>query len=146
MPNIIFVNEGKTIEAEIGANIRTLAKKNGVQLYQGLDILFNCQGNGLCGTCRVEVVDGKGVSPMVPIEEGSMMGWIPFFVRSVQKNHRLACRMEVKGDCQIKTHPAIEIDAVATKERRRMVLAFGFFGGIFALMMVLMALDVVNLM
>ena len=146
MPNITFVNENKTVEAEIGTNIRTLAKKNGVQLYEGLDVLLNCQGNGLCGTCRVEVVDGKGVSPMAPIEEGSMMGWISFSVCSVPKNHRLACQMEVKGDCQIKTHPVYEIDAVATKARRRMVLALGFFGGIFAVMMAMMALDIVNLM
>jgi ferredoxin len=145
MPNITFINEEKKIETISGTNIRKLAKKNGIQLYRGIDILLNCQGNGLCGTCRVEVVDGKGVSPMKPIEEGSMMGWIPFYVRTVPKHHRLACQMDATNDCQIKTHPSYERDKQASKERRRMFFAWTFFGGIFTAMMIWMLLDMVQL-
>ncbi|MBM4165866.1 MAG: (2Fe-2S)-binding protein [Ignavibacteria bacterium] len=144
MPNTIFVNENKTVEQPGITNIRKLAMKNGVQLYSGIDVLLNCRGNGLCGTCRVEVLDGKGVSPMKPIEEGSMMGWIPFYVRSVPKHHRLACQMDAVNDCQIKTHPLYEIDRQASKERRQMFFAWSFFGGIFTAMMIWMLLDMVQ--
>ncbi len=145
MPNSVFVNEGKTLEVEQGTNLRKVAKKNGIQLYSGLDVLLNCQGNGLCGTCRVEIVDGKGVSPMEAIEEGSMMGWFPWMVRGVPKNHRLACQTSIKGDCQVKTHPPYEIDKQASKERRQMFAIWTIFGGIFTAMMLLMALDIVKL-
>ncbi|MBS4027943.1 MAG: (2Fe-2S)-binding protein [Ignavibacteriales bacterium] len=146
MPNIVFVNEGKTIEAVAGSNLRKVAGKNNIQLYSGLDVLLNCRGNGLCGTCRIEVVDGKGVSPMKPIEEGSMMSWFPWMVRSVPKNHRLACQSELTNDCQIKTHPQYSIDKEATKERMQMFGIWTVLGGIFTAMLGLMALDIVKLM
>ncbi len=146
MASVNFLNENKIIECEIGTNLRQLAYKNKINLYCKIDSFFNCRGNGLCGTCRVEVVDGKGVSPMQPIEEGSMMGWIPWYVRSVSKNHRLACQIEIKNDCQVKSHPEVTIDREATQERRKLFFAVSFFGGIFTIMMLFMLMDLIKIL
>src|SRR5262245_66673944 len=60
MPKITFVAEKKEIEVPAGSNLRTEARKAGIELhpwifkYPGL----NCMGNGLCATCRVLVKKG----------------------------------------------------------------------------------------
>lgn len=131
MPVITLQNEGKTIEAEEGANLRKTLLKNGVSPYKGLDKLLNCLGNGLCGTCRVEVADGKGVSPMTPLEESALVGFIPVYGRQIPKNVRLSCRATVKGDMTLRTYPEISIDWKLTKERLMMTAIWLFFGGTF---------------
>ena len=68
MPVLTLVNEGKTIEVKEGENLRKVLLKNGISPYVGKDKFLNCWGFGLCGTCRVEVVDGKGAPPMSPRE------------------------------------------------------------------------------
>ena len=74
MPIITLVNEGRTIEVTEGSNLRKVLLKHGVNPYVGKDKLLNCLGNGLCGTCRVEVVDGKGAPPMTAMEEAALPG------------------------------------------------------------------------
>jgi len=129
MPVITLQNEGKTIEVETGANLRKSLLKNGVSPYKGLDKVLNCLGNGLCGTCRVEVADGKGLSPQTPIEEGALVGFFPLYGRAIPKNVRLSCRATVTGDVTIRTYPEISIDWKLTKERLIMTAIWGFFGG-----------------
>ena len=86
MPVLTLPKEGRTIEVPQGANLRRSLRANGISPYSGIDRVLNCMGNGLCGTCRVEVADGKGASPMAPMEEGALVGFIPFYARSVPKN------------------------------------------------------------
>ena len=76
MPVITLVNEGKTLTVEQGTNLRKALLKNGVSPYVGKDKILNCLGNGLCGTCRVEVVEGKGAQNKVKrsIREGKLFG------------------------------------------------------------------------
>jgi len=129
MPIITLQNEEKTIEVPAGANLRKVLKQNGVSPYSGLDKVLNCMGNGLCGTCRVEVADGKGVSPMTPMEESALVGFFPLYGRSIPKNVRLSCRTTVTGDVALRTHPQISIDWKLTKERLIMSAVWTFFGG-----------------
>jgi len=129
MPLITLQTEGKTIEAPAGANLRKVLLQNGVSPYTGVDRLLNCMGNGLCGTCRVEVADGKGVSPMTPMEETALVGLFPLYGRSIPKNVRLSCRATVTGDVSLRTHPEISIDWKLTKERLAMSAIWLFFGG-----------------
>src|SRR5206468_4016936 len=110
MPVITLVNEGKAIEVAEGANLRKALLKNGINPYVGKDKLLNCRGNGLCGTCRVEVVDGKGAPSLTAMEEAALLGLVPLYARSVPKNTRLACRIEVAKDMSIKTYPKVAID------------------------------------
>src|SRR6185436_17182649 len=117
MPVLTLVNEGKTIEIPEGANLRKTLLKNGISPYKGKDKLLNCMGHGLCGTCRVEVVDGKGAPALTPLEESALLGLVPFYGRSVSINTRLACRIDVTKDMTIKTYPTVSIDPKLTKER-----------------------------
>ena len=142
MPVITLVNEGKTIEVIEGMNLRKALLKNGISPYVGKDKFLNCLGNGLCGTCRVEVVDGKGVPPMSALEESALLGLAPFYARAVPKNTRLACRIDVTKDIAIKTYPQATIDWNLTKERASMTAIWLFFGGIFMFFVVRMLVEI----
>ncbi len=142
MPVIALVNEGKTIEVPEGANLRKTLLKNGISPYAGIDRLLNCFGNGLCGTCRVEVVDGKGAPPMSALEESSLVGLAPFYGRAVPKNTRLSCRIEVTKDMSIKTYPRVAIDWVLTKERLAMTAIWTFFGGVLLYVVVRLLIEI----
>lgn len=145
MAVITLVNEGKTIEVPEGTNLRKALLKNGVSPYVGKDKILNCRGFGLCGTCRVEIVDGKGVPAMTDREEAALVGFIPFYARKIPKDVRLSCRINLNGDITVKTYPRIEIDPVLTKERLALTAIWTFFGGIFLLACILLVLDMVKL-
>jgi ferredoxin len=128
MPAVTLVNEGKTLEVPEGTNLRKLMLKNGISPYSGIDALLNCRGNGLCGTCRVEVVDGKGAPAMTALEESALISLLPVYGRSVPKNTRLSCRIDVMKDISIKTNPVVTVDWVLTKERIAMTAIWTLFG------------------
>lgn len=129
MPVITIVNNGKTIEVPEGANLRKALLKAGLSPYRGKDRFLNCRGNGLCGTCRVEVVDAKGPPPMSAFEEAALVGLAPFYARAVPKNVRLSCRIAVAKDLAIRMYPAVTIDWNLTKERISLLLIWLLFGG-----------------
>ncbi|HYQ86282.1 MAG TPA: 2Fe-2S iron-sulfur cluster-binding protein [Bacteroidota bacterium] len=135
MPIITLVNEGKTIEVAEGTNLRKALLKHGISPYVGKDRFLNCRGNGLCGTCRVEVVDGKGAPPMSALEEAALVGLVPFYARAVPKNVRLSCRIPVTKDMAIRTHPAVELDWNLTRERLALNAIWLTFGGAFLIVM-----------
>src|SRR5579859_6510511 len=58
MPTVEFLNEGKKVDCGQYANLRKVALLHNVPVYKGIDEKINCQGNGLCGTCIVEIVEG----------------------------------------------------------------------------------------
>ncbi len=136
MPVLTFANDGKTIEVPEGSNLRKVLLKEGFPLYQGKDKLLNCLGNGLCGTCRIEIVDGKNAPPMTPLEESALTGLAPFYGRLAPKNVRLACRIAVTKDLTLKPAPAIAIDWKLTKERAMMTAVWTLFGGAFTAVVV----------
>ncbi|HEV8537760.1 MAG TPA: 2Fe-2S iron-sulfur cluster-binding protein [Bacteroidota bacterium] len=142
MPVITLVNEGKTIEVAEGANLRKALLKQGVNPYVGKDKFLNCLGNGLCGTCRVEVVDGKGAPAMTAMEEAALLGLTPLYARAVPKNTRLACRIDVTKDMAIKTYPKITVDWRVTKERWKLSLIWAFFGGIFLYVVIRLLVEI----
>jgi ferredoxin len=128
MPVVNFYNEHRTFDAEAGSNLRLLMKKIGVSPYNGLDALLNCRGHNFCGTCAVEIVDGKGASPRTREEEGTLGGNLAV-ARVVEKNLRLACQTSVTGDMVVKTHPVRPVNAQETKQR----LALMGIAAVFAL-------------
>lgn len=142
MPVLTLQKEGKTIEVEQGANLRKTLLRHGISPYSGFEKLANCMGNGLCGTCRVEVVDGKGVSPMAPMEEGALVGFIPFYARSVGKNVRLSCRASITGDLTVVTHPPVAVDSALTRQRLALLGIWTFFGGFFAYVLVRLLIEI----
>jgi len=146
MPVVHFVNEDKKIEVEAGANLRTVARANGINPYTGLNKIFNCRGNGLCGTCRVEVIDGKGASSQNSNEENALRGYMPLYAREWGSNVRLSCRVEVKDDMQVKTNPEVSIDMEETKIRLANVAAVVVFGGGLLFMLALILMDMLKLL
>ena len=75
-------------------------------LYRGLSRYLNCWGHGTCGTCRVLVKKG--------MENLSSKGWLERFTLGRmmatvghEDEMRLACQVQVHGDCTIETQPAV---------------------------------------
>src|SRR5207244_980341 len=58
MPTVEFLDAGKKIECGQYANLRKVALLHGVEVYKGVNQIANCRGNGLCGTCVMEIVEG----------------------------------------------------------------------------------------
>jgi ferredoxin len=109
MPKVVFVNEKQEIEVPTGANLRKEAAKAGIQIYKGLEKYLNCRGLGLCGTCKVLVK--KGMENLSPkgVREKLNMALHPMTALAVighEDEMRLACQVQVNGDCTIETHPA----------------------------------------
>ena len=142
MPVLTLVTEGKTIEVAEGTNLRKALLNNGITPYIGKDKVLNCFGNGLCGTCRVEIIDGKGAPAMTPLEDSALVGLAPFYGRLIPKNVRLACRINVAKDMAIKTYPKIEIDWQLTKERLTLTGIWTVFGGTFLFVMARLLLEI----
>ena len=87
--------QGRTIQCEVGANLRQVLLANGVDLYNGQAQVINCRGIGTCGTCAV-AIDG----------EVSEANWKDRARRSLpphdrDRNLRLACQTQVLGDITV---------------------------------------------
>ena len=110
MHTVRFVREGVTIEVEPGTSIRQAAKRCGMQLYSHVFRLINCYGFGLCGECRVIVVDGMdNLSPVTEREKTfkrpSRSRHKGTFGVYVDEGERLACQARVYGDVTVWTRP-----------------------------------------
>jgi ferredoxin len=108
MPKVVFVNEKTEVEVPAGSNLRTEARKAGLDIYSGLDRFLNCRGFGLCGTCRVLVKKGmENLSPKTLMERLNLAAhpMTSLAVLGHENEMRLACQVQVNGDCTIETHP-----------------------------------------
>lgn len=121
MPIVNFVNEKKQVEVPAGANLRKEAMKAGVKLYNGmngygakLNEIVNCQGFGLCGTCRVLVTKGmENTNSMSPMEKLTFK-YAPhtpalFAFIGNEDKMRLACCTKVMGDIDVVTRPPLNL-------------------------------------
>ena len=87
--------DGTAGDAERGAILRTALQQRGVEVHRGLKAKLNaCGGNGQCGTCWVNVLDGaENLSPRTAVEEK----------RGAKKppSYRMACQAFVNGDVSV---------------------------------------------
>lgn len=143
MPIVTFVREGKKLDVPAGANLRKVALKAGLPIYKGKDVLLNCRGNMLCGTCRLEVLDKKNVSARSSLEGLVLRGRF-LIARKVPDTLRLSCQVTVNGDITVRTRPEIEIDKEETKTRFVLGGIFGFFGLVILAILVILGLDLVK--
>lgn len=98
MPTIRFENENKEVIAADGANLRLKALENQIDLYKLVAKVMNCGGNGQCGTCVVEVVEGLDhLSPRTTPEERHL--------KKKPATYRLSCQTKVNGDVTVRTKP-----------------------------------------
>jgi ferredoxin len=104
MPKVVFVKEKKELEVAQGANLRQEARKAGIEIYQGPDRFINCRGLGLCGTCKVIVKKGmENLSPKSLREKFKLATMLSTVGH--ENEMRLACQVQVNGDCEIETRP-----------------------------------------
>lgn len=143
MPVVTFYDEHRSHDAEPGANLREFMRKIGISPYKGVALITNCRGHGLCGTCAVEVVEGKGASSRSQDEEGTLGGNLAI-ARVVDKNLRLACQTNITGDMLVKTHPVRPINRVQTRQRLGLIGIGAFFFLVFAGMFVFLFLDMIR--
>ena len=87
MPRVIFVDEGKSAEATTGKTLLSAA------LEMDIKISHVCGGDGACGTCRVEVIDGwDNLTPPTPDET----------YKELEPPYRLSCQSKLLGDVVVK--------------------------------------------
>jgi len=87
MPTIIFEPTGRRVEVEAGANLLELCRQHGVPIES------LCGGNGACGKCAVQVIDGD-----VPITNEQR---VHFSDEQLAGGWRLACQTRVEHDVRV---------------------------------------------
>lgn len=85
-------NLDRTIEMEVGQDIRSALLENDIPLYAPKHKHTNCHGKGLCTTCQIELVEAPGVSDQGAIEK-----------LRVGAERRLACQARNYQDAVIRT-------------------------------------------
>ncbi|HWW62837.1 MAG TPA: 2Fe-2S iron-sulfur cluster-binding protein [Thermoanaerobaculia bacterium] len=87
MPRVIFVDEGKAAEFPAGKTLLSCA------LEMDVRISHVCGGDGACGTCRTEIIDGwTHLTPPTPDET----------YKELEEPHRLSCQARLIGDVIVK--------------------------------------------
>lgn len=87
MPRVTFADENKTAEFPEGSKLLDCAGAMGVRVSSV------CGGDGACGTCRIEVVEGwDNLTPPTPDET----------YKELEEPHRLSCQAKLEGDVVIK--------------------------------------------
>ena len=87
MPRVTFVDQGKTGEFPGGKSLLSIAGELGVRVSQV------CGGDGACGTCRIEIVEGEGnLTPPTPDET----------YKEIDPPYRLSCQARLVGDVIVK--------------------------------------------
>lgn len=90
MPRVTFQDEGKAAEFPQGKTLLSCAIEMGVR------VSHVCGGDGACGTCRVEVLEGwDNLTPPTPDET----------YKELEKPHRLSCQSKLTGDVVVKVAP-----------------------------------------
>ncbi|MBI5473999.1 MAG: 2Fe-2S iron-sulfur cluster binding domain-containing protein [Ignavibacteriae bacterium] len=145
MPVITFFNEHRSFEVDAGTNLRRFMLHMHITPYRGIDRLLNCRGHNFCGTCAVEIENGKGVTPRGQDEEATLAGNLAV-ARLVGKNMRLACQSTIVGDVVVRTFPDRPLDAEKTRQRFALIGLATFFGFVLAAMFVLLLLDMIKVM
>lgn len=110
MPKVKFIKEKKEIEVEPGANLRQVARQNGVEIYPGIHKypLMNCMGFSACGKCAVLIKKGMENCSMMGFREKLRLS--PSFIYIGHENEmRLACQTQVNGDIEVETQPAMNL-------------------------------------
>jgi 2Fe-2S ferredoxin len=87
MPRVIFVDEGKSAEFPAGKTLLSCAMEMDVK------VSHVCGGDGACGTCRIEIVDGA-VNLTAPTPDETY--------KEIEEPYRLSCQARLVGDVIVK--------------------------------------------
>ncbi len=135
-PTVTFVEPGTTVANAGNVTLRKLAKANGVQIQTGWASWANCLGNGLCGTCRVNVDPAANVTPPTFFER--------FTLGKDCGKLRLACQTKATGEVKVKIKPALDYAEV-----HRNVIVQSALIGMFSIVMLgflaMLAIDLLGI-
>ena len=90
MPKIRFEDDDLEVEAEVGANLRDVAMR------EGSSIPFGCE-QGICGTCLIEVPEGDDNLNDAEDQEMETLE-----AMGAEDGQRLACQCQAEGDVTVK--------------------------------------------
>lgn len=92
MPKIRFARKYPDLEVDSGTLLMEALLK------AGLPVASSCHGDGICGKCRIQILEGaENLSKIQDVEQ---------LVRdrlSVPKEYRISCQTRVLGDIRIDT-------------------------------------------
>ena len=92
MPTIRFLKNLPPIQAEAGEPLMQCL------LRAGLPVASSCQGDGVCGKCRVQIVEGlANLSPVQALEEMLIERY------KIPSSMRISCQAKVLGDITVDT-------------------------------------------
>jgi adenylate cyclase len=87
MPRVTFADEGKAGEFPAGKTLLSCAGELGVRVSSV------CGGDGACGTCRIELVEGwDNLTPPTPDET----------YKELDPPYRLSCQAKLISDVVVK--------------------------------------------
>jgi uncharacterized 2Fe-2S/4Fe-4S cluster protein (DUF4445 family) len=87
MPTVTFIDAEKSAQFEEGKILLRAVNEMGIKISQV------CGGDGACGTCRVEVIEGwDNLTPQTPDE----------IYKELEAPYRLSCQSKLKGDVVLK--------------------------------------------
>ena len=87
MPRVVFLDEGKAGEFAAGKTLLSISGEMGVK------VSHVCGGDGACGTCRIEVVQGwDNLTAPTPDET----------YKEIESPYRLSCQAKLIGDVAVK--------------------------------------------
>jgi len=87
MPRVTFADAGKAADFPAGKTLLSCAADLDVR------ISHVCGGDGACGTCRIEVIEGwENLTPPTPDET----------YKELEAPHRLSCQCKLLGDVIVK--------------------------------------------
>jgi ferredoxin len=90
MPKVRFIPQEKVRDIKLGATILAAANQCKIPIGQ------SCDGDGICGWCRVTVIDGVDhLQPPTPLEQSLMRE------KMFAPDERAACLAKVHGDVAV---------------------------------------------
>lgn len=92
MPTISILKTGKTIEVPEGATLMLELLK------AGLPVASSCQGDGICGKCKIEVVEGWENLSKIDSREEILSKRL-----RIKMPYRVSCQTKVYGDITLDT-------------------------------------------
>ena len=111
MPKVSFLKECLQIEVPKGANLRQVARDNGISVDRPQLFGVTCGGLGICGVCKIWV---RERAPGATNARGFMERGM--FFRFFDGWRRLSCKTAVLGDIDVWTIPG-EKDRIGDERR-----------------------------
>jgi ferredoxin len=92
MPTVTFMPSNKQKSIRAGATILAAANQSEMPMGQ------SCSGDGICGWCKVKVLNGmESLAPPMDLERKLMASYL------FQEDERAACLATVRGDVVVTT-------------------------------------------